>query len=658
MGGSCGKYRASVGIKLFVLVRHRIAIQLFYIRSMRLLIFVLLLLISVACVAQVRGYGAGFRAIDLYDSGRLYKPGSERLDRLHYRPISFDLWYPAEVTGSDTAVLFGELVSMLEQRSTLYDDSRRYYGLTEEMLAYICAGVDCPHVDSLRQRRTNSYGNARRIGGRFPLILYLSGFNSTSYENYALFEALVKEGFIVAAVGSAGRYPGHMTLDTADVAEQVADAKYVLRYLVERALVCPDTVGLVGYSWGGLAAAILAMQGGVRAVVSLDGSEQFVYADPDEAEQLNVIRNADFFTPGGIKASYLYLDSEGDDADHLPDSVYNFVDFIRGDTFYLKVDHATHEDFSSFGLLAGSEHARRYMLIEQLTVSFLLDKLTRRGSFEQGLPGRGLTRRFTQPRGSAPAGDGTVLLKGVIKDPRNRPLPYVNIGIAGKDQGTTSDVRGEFALRLSAVNVQDTLRVSMIGYAPDVILLKPVLEKQKPFVSVRLREKVYALNDVVVTGKKLTEALYGNGTTSRFFGGKFASGDLGSEMAIRIRIKKRPTYLDAFSFTISYNMGDTAAFRVNIYTVVNGLPGDNILSESIITRINNQTGTITVDLSPYHIMVQDDFFIGLEWIEGKTNTGIVFSAALANRHTYYRKASHGRWKRHPLGVGFRVRAKY
>jgi hypothetical protein len=250
-------------------------------------------------------------------------------------------------------------------------------------------------------------------------------------------------------------------------------------------------------------------------------------------------------------------------------------------------------------------------------------------------------------------------LTGAIKDRKlNLPLPYVNIGILNKDVGTTSDTKGEFELPLLESNVNDTLRISMVGYEPAVIYLKDVFKKQKLTLNVRLQERTDELREIVITDKKLTKRVLGNKTESKFFGGRFASGDLGSEIVIKIKIKDAPTYLDTFSFNISYNEGDTSTFRVNIYEIKNGLPDKNVLADNILVKISGQTGKIDVDLSRYNAIVNGDFFIGLEWVEGKSNSGVVFSSGFVNKGTYYRKASQGRWKKFPMGVGFNVTAKY
>jgi hypothetical protein len=603
----------------------------------------------------------GFKVISTYDSSRTYKPNTSTSDKLHFRPIDIDLWYPADIIPSDTTASFANLVHLLEQRSNFYDDTKSYHGLTDELLQYICAGLNCADYRNLKRVNTESYVNAKPIEKQFPLIIYLAGFNGMSYENYILFESLVKKGFVVASVSSIGRFPGNMTMELEDIFEQMKDAEFIINYLTKRNIASRD-IGLIGYSWGGLAATIMAMNepDKIKAIVSLDGSEQFAYVDEEENEKLNRIREAGFFKPETIKASFLCLDSDISEWENLPDSVFNITDKLLGDKSYLKINNSTHEDFSSLSIVSGDyQDEPKYSVIQQLTINYLMDKLKGENIFYKNIPNDGVTTVFTAEKkiGSEPTDKNK--LRGVIRDRKsNLPLPYVNIGILNKDVGTTTNSKGEFELPLLESNTNDTLRVSMVGYEPVVIYLKGVFENQKLVLNIRLRERTDELKEIVITDKKLTTKILGNKTVSKFFGGKFASGDLGSEIVIRIRIKDTPTYLDTFSFNISYNEGDTATFRVNVYEIEGGLPGKNVLADNIIVKVNGETGEINIDLSKYNTTVTDDFFIGLEWVEGKSNSGIVFSSGFANKGTYYRKASQGRWKKFPMGVGFNVTAKY
>jgi pimeloyl-ACP methyl ester carboxylesterase len=430
----------------------------------------MILLTSFAALGQEQDYQIGFKVISTYDSSRTYKPSTSTSDKLHYRPIVIDLWFPADITSSDTTASFADLVYLLEQRSNFYDDTRTYGGLTAEMLQYICAGLNCTDSDILKRVNTKSYVNAQPIEQQFPLIIYFAGFNGMSYENYLLFESLTKKGFVVASVGSIGRYPGNMTLEPEDLFEQVKDAVFIVDYLTKRNIVSRD-IGLIGYSWGGLAATIMAMNepGRIKAIVSLDGSEQFTYVDEGENKKLNRIREADFFKPETINASFLYLDSDISKSDNLPDSIYNITDYISGDKSYLKIHHSTHEDFSSLSIVSREDLSEtRYSVVQNLTVDYLLDKVKGENVFYKNFPDERVTKQFSQPTlrdDAKPANKNK--LRGVIRDEKsNLPLPYVNIGILNKDVGTTSNIKGEFELLLTESNANDTLRVSRVGYGP------------------------------------------------------------------------------------------------------------------------------------------------------------------------------------------------
>jgi hypothetical protein len=248
-------------------------------------------------------------------------------------------------------------------------------------------------------------------------------------------------------------------------------------------------------------------------------------------------------------------------------------------------------------------------------------------------------------------------LKGIVRDSKtNVALPYVNIGVLNKDIGTTTDTRGTFELEFSNSTLEDTLKISIVGYESKKIAASTFPDATS--VTFHLDEKPTVLKEAVIESKKLKTKRIGNRSQSKFFGGKFASNDLGSEFAIKIHIRNTLTYLENFRFNISYNDVDTAAFRFNIYSIKNGLPFENITPHNIIARIGkNQTGTVQVDLSKYNIILHDDFFIGLEWIEGNTTSGIVFSAGFGHK-AFYRRASQGRWRKYPMGIGINIDVKY
>lgn len=615
---------------------------------------------SLNAPGQVRQFSAGFKIIKLSDSSRLYKPNSLPTDKLYYRPLDVDLWYPVEITSTDTTASLFDLIHLLESRAGFYDDTKNFDGFTEEFLQYLCDNLNCPDYNMFKEIKTESVVNAKPAPGKFPLVVYFAGLNGMSYENYSLFESFAKKGFVVASISSIGRYPGNMSLEMQDLMEQINDGKFTKDYLIKNNIVS-DKIALVGYSWGGLAAALWSMlePSTFQAVVSLDGSEQFHYYGDEDDEKLNRIRFSEVFKPQVISASYLGLNSDFEDLSNPPDSVYNITKFLTGDKNYLTIKNSSHEDFSCLGVSFSKQNLAKHELIQKLTLNYIVDKLTNGNSFELSIPWDEVAADDS-PATMKMRRENRASIKGTIVDAKKQiPLPYVNIGILNSDVGTATDAQGQFQLEFSGVSDNDSLRVSCVGFESKTYYLKTLIAKKshRP-LTIQLQEKRNELKEVVVIDRKLTTKTFGNKTTSRFFGGKFASDDYGSEMAIKINGRKSPMYLDKFEVNISYNMEDTASLRLNIYNVKNGLPHENILTENIILRMGNQTGKFELDLSNYDIVVEGDFFVALEWIEGSKNSGIVFSAGFANKGTYYRKASQGRWKRYPMGVGFNITAKY
>lgn len=633
---------------------------------MKRTIALLLTILSITAQGQkVDNYEVGFRIISTYDSSRIYKPNTLSNDVLHFRPINVDLWYPAHSATADTTASFGDFVNLLEQRSNFYDDTRNYQGLSDELLQYFCAGSDCPDYRGLKKIKTNSYVNAKPIAQKFPLIVYLSAYNGMCYENYSLLEKLANKGFVVASISSIGRYPGNMTMDSLDLFEQVNDAIFTINHLIKGEVVS-NHVGLIGYSWGGLAASALSMvvpkNINIMATVSLDGSEQFYYGDEEEDRKLTLIRKSSWFKPEYIQSAYLHLDSDMAMDETPPDSLYNITKFIQNEKHYFRIKQATHEDFSCLSQLATTKDKAsnsQYQIIESLAVNFLLDKIKDQEVFRKNIPVEHITTALPLLSESIEHNNSRYLMTGLIRDRQsNKPLAYVNVGIINKDKGTTTNVKGQFEIDLSKSNKDDTLSISLVGYESILLSIQEIIKRSNSNLSIFMEEKTSELKEVVVQTNPLTTKVLGNKSESKFFGGKFGSKDLGSEIAIKVKIKKLPTYLENFSFNLSYNTEDTTIFRVNIYDTKDGLPDKNILTENIILGIGKQTGKINLDLSKYGIVVDHDFFISLEWVDGNQTSGIVFSAGFINGGAYYRKASQGIWRKQPMGVGFNVTTKY
>ena len=625
-------------------------------------ILVLIILVSLTTSSALsQQFMAGFKSTSLIDSSRIYKPDVELSDKLHYRPIDLDIWYPSNEVKEDS-MYFRELFSLLELRANNYQTEVDYTGLTNELAQlYVSeSGIDGDATELLNLK-TSSFRGLSPANGSYPIIIYMSGLNGMGFENYKLLEELAQNGFIVLAISSIGRYPGDMTNHKEDLLEQVYDAKYGIDYLLSDTYFNTDSsrIGLLGYSWGGMGATILANQiSSIKGIVSLDGSETHYFGSDENDPLIKEIHESDLFKPEEKKTPYLFLESDHNLGINATSS-FRYYDLLSGEKHYLILSNSNHEDFKAIpSALKSSQSAIEiHQDVKALVVSFFQTYLLQEHSFN------GTLQRF-KTFGSAidtpPSGlsrDEQIAIQGSVSDAKtNEKLPFVNIGVLNREVGTVSDPEGEFALSISQDFILDTLRASMIGYYPVELKVKDAFEDSP--IMIEMEEKTEELNEVIVFAKALKNKRIGNATRSKFLSTGFGYEQLGAEMGIKVNVRK-PTLVDTFKFHISYNrLTSKAIFRLNIYNVEDQKSKENVLRENILVAIEpEQTGLISVDLTSYNITLVNDALVTLEWVdfigEKKTEEAIYFSLALIGNATYLKKASQSKFKKHSsLGVGF------
>lgn len=69
-----------------------------------------------------------------------------------------------------------------------------------------------------------------------------------------------------------------------------------------------------------------------------------------------------------------------------------------------------------------------------------------------------------------------IIVEGVVKEAGSgNPISYVNIGLIGENIGTVSNDAGKFKLTIPEANARDTVRISMLGYAPQLFAVSDFL---------------------------------------------------------------------------------------------------------------------------------------------------------------------------------------
>ncbi|WP_117879859.1 carboxypeptidase-like regulatory domain-containing protein [Aureibaculum luteum] len=251
--------------------------------------------------------------------------------------------------------------------------------------------------------------------------------------------------------------------------------------------------------------------------------------------------------------------------------------------------------------------------------------------------------------------------EGVIKDiETDEPIPYVNIGIINKSIGTVTNFEGKFEFETKSNVFNDSIRLSSIGYKSKSILVRDFLKMLKTNSEILLYPDVTTLSEVVLTAKKLKEKVIGNKSKSKKVRIGFTEITLGQEIGTKIKINNSPTYIKSFHTNIAANSNDTLKYRINFYSIKDGLPYEKIVNQNIIFPINVKEGEFTLNLEAYNIIVKDDIYCTLELIEEpKPEDELFFSAAFLGNKMIIRDVSQGDWEKvGAIGVGFNCTVKY
>lgn len=230
---------------------------------------------------------------------------------------------------------------------------------------------------------------------------------------------------------------------------------------------------------------------------------------------------------------------------------------------------------------------------------------------------------------------GQYTIQGKIINASERsPIPYVNIGIPELGTGTVSGADGNF--QLEAPSQKNQVRISAIGFSTKTLNVKTLLENP----TIALEPQVHEIQEIEISSKKLgAEKLFGKKNKNRSKSVGFGNQQLGCELGSVIPIKKE-TYLKSANFKLNHAKGDSLLFRVNIYEMEGKEIGKNLLLENVIISAPQKRGVLSVDLSLYELIVNNDVLLALEWIKddnGKGNTGITFDTKKSKRSNVWMK---------------------
>ncbi|WP_088341272.1 carboxypeptidase-like regulatory domain-containing protein [Robiginitalea sediminis] len=270
--------------------------------------------------------------------------------------------------------------------------------------------------------------------------------------------------------------------------------------------------------------------------------------------------------------------------------------------------------------------------------------------------------------GGAVTASAQLLLRGRITDAATRqPIPYVNIGLVGRGIGTVSDADGYYELWVREASPDDLLRISCLGYEPLTQSWEDLPEG--PDISFTMRKGAIALDEVVVSvlpTYTLEEIVGYPLASTRDFAYWKDSLALGAELASRIRVSPGTRRLNTLFFNTTSNPADSVLVRINCYAFPGsgGKPAEplNKSGQSILYTLPGGASEAVVDLMPFDLWVEDDFYLSLELLAvyGSDEISLTMPAAAESRGaTYRRYASQGEWEKiGAYGVGYALQTTY
>lgn len=246
-------------------------------------------------------------------------------------------------------------------------------------------------------------------------------------------------------------------------------------------------------------------------------------------------------------------------------------------------------------------------------------------------------------------------IKGVVSDSIENPIEYASIGVLNKSLGTVSNLNGQFSLNLSDKNINDTLKISSLGFKSEEIIISKI-DKNKS-LNIKLKTLYEPLNEVVLTSKKLKTYTDGKSRTNTKHQTIFANPDLpninlGTEIGRMFKLgNDDASQLSNFKFFIKDNNFDFVKFRINIYTINDDKrPNKKLNISNIFTSASDKyVGWIEVDLSQFDLIVKEDIIVTVEWIEHSEKGNLlnlpIIIPSFGSTH-YYKFGSQNSWEKY------------
>lgn len=238
-------------------------------------------------------------------------------------------------------------------------------------------------------------------------------------------------------------------------------------------------------------------------------------------------------------------------------------------------------------------------------------------------------------------------LKGIITDSiSGNILKYTNFSFKNSAGGTTSNENGHFIINIKN-KINDTLKISYLGYEPKFIPLNQFNEDKEYILNYKLEISNNRIDEIIISEKKnkyseqvkIISKTEGDIRIFAFPGCEFAlrffnkRQEVGRVKSVKIHFRKNP------------NANTLSKYRVKFYSVdsITRFPSNYLLKEDIIITPKNKTYIYELNVEDKKIpFFNEGIFISVELLDlnrefkkgDKSGPGLRFSKGEGQQLTF------------------------
>lgn len=218
------------------------------------------------------------------------------------------------------------------------------------------------------------------------------------------------------------------------------------------------------------------------------------------------------------------------------------------------------------------------------------------------------------------------VLEGIVLDQATQqPVPFATVGVPAQPLGTAANAAGVFRLVLPPAASPAAVVVSSVGYEAATVA---VADWPAGLQLIRLHPAKVALGEVVVRGGKRKTKTFGRTAASTFMVARMytepdlVSDELAREQGTLVPLDPYCVLRDV-NFFVAFNRFRAVTFRLQLYSVRQGLPDRPLLRRNVFVEVTQPRGWVRVDLQADSLVLRGlhEVAVTLQWVRSEAQEG-------------------------------------